>query len=168
MSNTVSVLRLPSFIFTDISCSFNSCHPPPPPNPNPAHQKRTKKQENKRVRSASCRYTARLVLGHCLTGAILTHPFTQIDSHQVKSECLTCTFRASCCSARLSRAQVPAGSSVRDRKTKRGGEGRKDERNCAHVRRALNQFALNVYAKQTAVSCPKQKATIVKMKRRMI
>ena len=32
------------------------------------------------------------------------------------SECLTCTIRASCCSARLSRAQVPtfAGSSVRD------------------------------------------------------
>ena len=39
-------------------------------------------------------------------------------SYQVGSECLTCTFRASCCSARLSRAQVPsfAGSSVRDRK----------------------------------------------------
>ena len=36
---------------------------------------------------------------------------------QVKSECLTCTFRASGCSARLSRAHVPAfaGSSVRDR-----------------------------------------------------
>ena len=26
----------------------------------------------------------------------------------MRSECLTCTFRASCCSARLSRAQVPA------------------------------------------------------------
>ena len=36
---------------------------------------------------------------------------------QVRSECLTCTFRASWCSARLSREQVPAfaGSSVRDR-----------------------------------------------------
>ena len=36
---------------------------------------------------------------------------------QVRSECLTCTFRASYCSTRLSRAQVPAfaGSSVRDR-----------------------------------------------------
>ena len=36
---------------------------------------------------------------------------------QVRSECLTCTFRASCCSARLSRAQVLLafpGSSVRD------------------------------------------------------
>ena len=44
-------------------------------------------------------------------------------SGQVRSECLTCTFRASCCSARLSRAQVPAfaGSSVRDRGKK--GEG---------------------------------------------
>ena len=45
---------------------------------------------------------------------------------QLRSECLTCTFKARCCSARLSRAQVPAfvGSSVRDRKklggTKRG------------------------------------------------
>ena len=29
-------------------------------------------------------------------------------SGQVRSECLTCTFRASCCSARMSRAQVPA------------------------------------------------------------
>ena len=38
-------------------------------------------------------------------------------SDQIRSEWLTCTFRASCCSARLSRAQVPpfAGSSVRDR-----------------------------------------------------
>ena len=37
---------------------------------------------------------------------------------QVRSECLTWTFRASCCNARLSRAQLPAsiGSSVRDRK----------------------------------------------------
>ena len=37
-------------------------------------------------------------------------------SGQVRSECLTCTFRASCCSARLSQAQLPAGSSVLDRK----------------------------------------------------
>ena len=39
-------------------------------------------------------------------------------SGQVRSECLMYTFRASCCSTRLSRAQVPAfaGSSVRDRK----------------------------------------------------
>ena len=36
---------------------------------------------------------------------------------QVRSECLTCTFRESCCRARLSRAQVPAfvGSSVQER-----------------------------------------------------
>ena len=41
-------------------------------------------------------------------------------SGQVRSECLMCTFRTSCCSVRLSRAQVPAfsGSSVRGR-TKR-------------------------------------------------
>ena len=37
-----------------------------------------------------------------------------------------CTFRASCCSARLSRAQVPgfAGSTVRDREKKGGGSKR--------------------------------------------
>ena len=48
---------------------------------------------------------------------------------QVRSECLTCTFRASCCSARLSRAQVSAfaGSSVRDRK-KKGVEGVRGDR----------------------------------------
>ena len=28
--------------------------------------------------------------------------------YQVRSECLSCTFRTSCCSAHLSRAQVPA------------------------------------------------------------
>ena len=41
---------------------------------------------------------------------------------QVRSECLTCTFRASCCSARLSRAHALAfaGSSIQDRKKKRG------------------------------------------------
>ena len=41
----------------------------------------------------------------------------RVRSGQVRSECLTCTVRASCCSARLSRAQVPtfAGSFVRDR-----------------------------------------------------
>ena len=50
-------------------------------------------------------------------------------THLVRSECLTCTFRASCCSARLSRAQVQAvaGSSVRDRKKKRG-EGVRGDR----------------------------------------
>ena len=48
---------------------------------------------------------------------------SQVRSGQVRSECLTCTFRASCCSARLSRAQVPtfAGSFVQDRKQKGGG-----------------------------------------------
>ena len=41
-------------------------------------------------------------------------------SGQVRSVCLTCTSRASCCSAHLSRTQVPAfaGSSVRDREKK--------------------------------------------------
>ena len=53
--------------------------------------------------------------------------YCQVRSGQVRSECLTCTFRASCCSACLSRAQVPAfdGSSVRVRKKKRGGGGSK-------------------------------------------
>ena len=46
-----------------------------------------------------------------------------IRSGQVRSESLTCTFRASCCSARLSWAQVLAfaGSSIRDRKKEGGG-----------------------------------------------
>ena len=48
-------------------------------------------------------------------------------SGQVMSECLTCTFRASCCSARLSRAPVLTftGSSVQDRKKKGGGGSKK-------------------------------------------
>ena len=36
-----------------------------------------------------------------------TGRWSKVRSGQVRSECLTCTFRASCCSARLSRAQVP-------------------------------------------------------------
>ena len=45
------------------------------------------------------------------------------QSGQVRSECLMCTFRASWCSARLPRAQIPAfaGSSIRERKKKGGG-----------------------------------------------
>ena len=46
----------------------------------------------------------------------------QVRSCQVRSECLTCTFRASCCSARLSQVPAFTGSSIRDRKTG-GGEG---------------------------------------------
>ena len=43
--------------------------------------------------------------------------------HTRSGQCLTCTFRASCCNARLSRAQVQgfAGSSAQDRKTGREG-----------------------------------------------
>ena len=42
----------------------------------------------------------------------------------ISAQCLTCTFRASCCSARLSRAQVMtfADFSVWDRKKKGGGD----------------------------------------------
>ena len=39
--------------------------------------------------------------------AVCSHCSTALRSGQVRSVCLTCTFRASCCSARLSRAQVP-------------------------------------------------------------
>ena len=51
-------------------------------------------------------------------------------SGQVKSECLTCTFRASCCSARLSLGTGTAfvGSSIRDRRKR--GEGVKGDRPC--------------------------------------
>ena len=54
----------------------------------------------------------------------------QVRSGQVWSEFLTRTFRASCCSARLSWTQVPAfvSSSVRDRNKK--GEGSKGESAC--------------------------------------
>ena len=44
-------------------------------------------------------------------------------SGQVKSECLTCTFRASCCSARLSRVQVPAFFCPGQEKKGRGRKG---------------------------------------------
>ena len=52
--------------------------------------------------------------GHALNKTSI-HPSIH-PSGQVRSECLTCTFRESCCSERLSRAQVPtfADSSVRD------------------------------------------------------
>ena len=51
-------------------------------------------------------------------------PMMKITTGQVRSESLTCTFRTSCCSARLSRAQVSAfvGFSVRNRKRKGGGK----------------------------------------------
>ena len=46
-----------------------------------------------------------------------------------------CTFRASCCSAHLSRAQVPAfaSSSVRDREQKGGGSTGRDARGYTRV-----------------------------------
>ena len=49
---------------------------------------------------------------HCTSG--------QVRSGQVRSECLTCTFRASCCSARLSRVQLPFHSP--GQKKKRSGD----------------------------------------------
>ena len=49
--------------------------------------------------------------------SLIRCPLGQVRSGQVRSESLTCTFRTSCCNARLSRVQVPAfaGSSVRNR-----------------------------------------------------
>ena len=60
---------------------------------------------------------------HLIYGFGSAHNSTVIKG---RSECLTCTFRASCGSARLSRTQVPAfaGSSVRDRGKKGGGSKR--------------------------------------------
>ena len=54
---------------------------------------------------------------------IWVHKQCQVRSGQVRSKCLTCTFRASLCSARLSWAQAPAftGSSVRDSGKNGGG-----------------------------------------------
>ena len=53
-------------------------------------------------------------------------------SGQVRSECLTCTFRASCCSARLSRAQVLAfaGFVCPGQEIKKGGGGSKGVFDC--------------------------------------
>ena len=52
---------------------------------------------------------------HCRPGLIDWQ--AGLAKGQVGSECLTCTYRAGCCSVRLSRAQVSAfaSSSVRDR-----------------------------------------------------
>ena len=48
----------------------------------------------------------------------------QVRSGQVRSVCLKCTFRASCCSARLSREQVPAfAGSLYKKKRGRGWVG---------------------------------------------
>ena len=52
-------------------------------------------------------WCAILKLGEYLRGSI-HRAHMLIQSGQVRSECLTCTFRASCCSTRLSRAQVLA------------------------------------------------------------
>ena len=48
-----------------------------------------------------------------------------VRSGQVRSECLTCTFRRSCCGTRLSRTQVPASGTgtKRGRGCKGGGGG---------------------------------------------
>ena len=53
-----------------------------------------------------------------------------VRSGQVRSECLTCTFRRSCCSTRLSRTQVPASGTgtKRGRGCKGGGGDRLDWR----------------------------------------
>ena len=55
-------------------------------------------------------------MGGCLSACTAGKWIFTMGKGQVRSECLTCTFRASCCSAHLSRAQVPAfaSSSVRD------------------------------------------------------
>ena len=46
---------------------------------------------------------------YCLyVGVDYTYIPGVLSTGHVRSQCLTCTFRASCCSARLSRAQVPA------------------------------------------------------------
>ena len=43
----------------------------------------------------------------CVCVCVQHLPFDYTNKHsQVRSECLTCIFRASCCRARLSRAQV--------------------------------------------------------------
>ena len=57
-----------------------------------------------------------------------------------------CTFTASCCSARKSRAQVPAftGSSVRDRRKKGGGGGGGGSTACTGVKLYLFKYTRSV------------------------
>ena len=67
------------------------------------------------------------MLLHMCWSLIVRDCFGKVVSGPVRSECLTCTFIASCCNARLSRAQIQAfaGSSVRDRNQK--GQGLRGE-----------------------------------------
>ena len=66
---------------------------------------------------------------HVSQAFLQCHDIQTVRSRQVRSECLTCTYRASCCSAHLSWAQVLdfAGSSIWDRTKKGGGEGVKGD-----------------------------------------
>ena len=73
-----------------------------------------------------------------------------LRSGQVRSECLTCTFRASCCSARLSRAQVPdalSGTRVKKGRDKVGGPSALAGSREGNVlfNDALNTFYLRLY-----------------------
>ena len=67
---------------------------------------------------------------HITHGQGVTYSLCSSKGQVRSGQCLTCTFRASCCSARLSRAQVTAfaGSSVWNRKKKGGGEGVRRDR----------------------------------------
>ena len=57
-----------------------------------------------------------------MKGVYRCGPTGQVRSGQVRSEYLTCTFKASCCSPRLSRAQVPVPLSGTGKK-RGGGKG---------------------------------------------
>ena len=68
---------------------------------------------------------------------------------QVMSESLMCTLEASCCSARLSRAQVPTydGSFVRDRRKK--GEGKEGRKERFYLTTHSTHFLFTVICRQT-------------------
>ena len=86
------------------------CTPPPPQCRRSRSPLFSLSRKEEPVKTGTC------ACGRCALQQLALNVHVK-HSYQVRSECLSCTFRASCCSARLSRAQISdiAGSSVRDK-----------------------------------------------------
>ena len=94
----------------------------------------TAEKQTTQVRSGQVRVFNVLIQSKLLQRNIYQTPWSWYQwKALVRSGCLTCSFRASCCSACLSRAQVPpfASSSVQNKIKKRGDGVRGD---CLHWR----------------------------------
>ena len=90
------------------------------------------------------------------TGNLLPplHSFSvRLRSGQVSSEWLTCTFRASCCSARLTRAQVPAFAGSFVRAGEKRGEGSKGGPPALACTRAYEQSDRNRKQAEGGLRC---------------